>query len=80
MSLLIVWTAIQVVGAVLIAYGLRRAFTAQKLAAARAAAARAANEERTPAYERGLLDFYRLSGALTTFVGVILVVVPLVAR
>ncbi|GAC1410163.1 MAG: hypothetical protein NVSMB64_19110 [Candidatus Velthaea sp.] len=76
----IIWLGIQVLGAVAIAYGLRRALTAPKFAANRAAAARAANEDRTPAYERGLIDFYRMSGALVVFVGVILVVVPIVAR
>jgi len=75
-----VWLAIQLIGAICIAYGLRRALTAPSVAARRAADSVAAGEARTPKYERGLIDFYRMSGALLTFVGVILVVVPIVAR
>lgn len=66
------WLAIQLLGAIAIAWGANRALRAPALAAVRS--------EATGANARGLTDFYRISGGLCAFVGVILVVVPIVAR
>jgi hypothetical protein len=70
-----VWFGIQFLGVVAIVVGARRALTAPK-----AAAERAAGHENPEVYQRGLTDFYRISGALMAVVGVILAIVPIFAR
>lgn len=68
--------AVQLIGLAVLVVGGLRVFRAPAQAARRAAAAPAADRER---YARGLVDFYRISGAVAMLAGILLLLVPIFA-
>jgi uncharacterized membrane protein HdeD (DUF308 family) len=71
--------AVQLVGLAAVVVGLLRVFRAPAQAARRSAL----TPDRAPAererYARGLIDFYRISGAIAILAGILLVLVPVFA-
>ncbi len=70
-------SAVQLVGLAVIVFGGLRVVRAPALAAGRSAADR--SHEDRERYARGLVDFYRISGAIAVVAGIILLLVPVFA-
>ena len=71
-------SAIQLVGLAVIVFGGLRVVRAPSLAAGRSAAGDRSLADRER-YARGLVDFYRISGAIAVVAGIILLLVPVFA-
>ncbi len=71
-------SAVQLIGLAVIVFGGLRVVRAPSLAAGRSATADRALEDRER-YARGLVDFYRISGAIAVVAGIILLLVPVFA-